>query len=90
MATAKLNNLGFKVHTQKLDWADMVRRSWGPEFNEPDHGVYEWSNFRQFDSTDKGQTGIYNPFAFGNSLLGFSTAGAAGPQPFILNVSSMG
>ena len=55
------NNLGYKVTTQQIDWAEMSRRSWGAEFNAPDHGVYEFSNGRQFDSTDRGQTGIYNP-----------------------------
>ena len=58
MAALK-NNLGYKVRTQKLDWDQMVRSSWGSEFSAPDHGVYEFSNGRMFDSTDRSKTGIY-------------------------------
>jgi len=58
MAALK-NNLGYKVHTQRLDWNQMVRASWGSEFSAPDHGVYEFSNGRMFDSTDRSRTGIY-------------------------------
>jgi hypothetical protein len=34
-------------------------RAWGAEYNAPDHGSYEFSQGRKFDSTDKGETGIY-------------------------------
>ena len=53
------NNLGYKVVTRKIDWGEMCRRAWGSEFSAPDHGVYEFSNGRKFDSTDRGLTGIY-------------------------------
>lgn len=53
------NNLGYKVTTRQLDWSEMARRSWGSEWSAPDHGVYEFSNGRKFDSTDRGTTGIY-------------------------------
>jgi hypothetical protein len=54
-----LNNLGYKVTTRKIDWGEMSRRAWGSEWSAPDHGVYEFSNGRKFDSTDRGLTGIY-------------------------------
>lgn len=53
------NNLGFKVTTRQIDWTEMCIRSWGSEFHAPDHGVYEFSNGRKFDSTDRGTTGVY-------------------------------
>jgi len=54
-----LNNLGYKVSTRETNILDLAMRAWGSEFNAPDHGVYEFSNNRKFDSTDRGQTGIY-------------------------------
>jgi hypothetical protein len=57
--SALKNNLGYKVRTQSLDWNQMVRASWGAEFSAPDHGAYEFSNGRKFDSTDRGTLGIY-------------------------------
>jgi len=54
-----LNNLGYKVTTRNIDWGEMCRRAWGSEWAAPDHGVYEFSNGRKFDSTDKGLMGIY-------------------------------
>lgn len=59
MAATNLKNLGYKVHTQRFSWEEMVRRSWGSEFSAPDHAIYEFSNGRQFDSTDRGSTGFY-------------------------------
>lgn len=56
---ALLNNLGYKVTTKSIDWNQQVRSAWGAEFSAPDHGAYEFSNGRKFDSTDKGMTGIY-------------------------------
>lgn len=53
------NNLGHKVTTRNIDWGEQCRRAWGSEWGAPDHGVYEFSNGRQFDSTDRGETGIY-------------------------------
>jgi hypothetical protein len=39
----------------------MCRRAWGSEFSAPDHRVYQFSNGRGFDSTDRGVTGFYHP-----------------------------
>ena len=60
------NNLGAKVVTRTISWTDMVQRAWGSEYNAPDKGAYEFSGGRQFESTDTGQTGLYNP----NALTG--------------------
>jgi hypothetical protein len=51
--------LGNKVTTRVFNLNDMVRRAWGSEFSAPDHGVYQFSNGRRFDSTDMNETGIY-------------------------------
>lgn len=51
--------LGSKVSTRSFGWSELPERSWGSEFNAPDHGIYEFSNGRKFDSTDKYTTGIY-------------------------------
>ena len=57
---SNLNNLGNKVATRTISWLDMVQRSWGSEFSAPDHDVYQFSQGHRFDSTDMGNTGIYN------------------------------
>ena len=68
-----LNNLGSKVSTRNIQWADLCQRSWGSEFFAPDHGVFEFSDGRKFDSTDTGYTGLYTQFgmssAYGNNYL---------------------
>ena len=51
--------LGLPVTTRSFSLNEMVRREWGSEFSAPDHGVYQFSNGRRFDSTDLGQTCIY-------------------------------
>jgi len=51
--------LGSKVSTRSLSWLDFPQRAWGSAFNAPDPGIYEWSNGRKFDSTDKNRTGLY-------------------------------
>lgn len=66
MATAppvavNLNNLGAQVVTRSILWHDLAVRAWGSEWQAPDHGAYEFSNGRKFDSTDRSSTGIYNP-----------------------------
>lgn len=53
------NNLGYKVTTRLIDWSAQARTAWGSEWSAPDHGMYEFSNGRKFDSTDRGVTGIY-------------------------------
>ena len=42
-------------------WKEMAVRAWGSQFSAPDHRIYEFSNGRGFDSTDRGTTGIYRP-----------------------------
>lgn len=41
-----------------IDWAALVRRAWGPEYNQPDK-AYQFSNGREFNSTDGQRGGIY-------------------------------
>lgn len=48
-----------KVTTRAFSLEEMVAREWGPSFRAPDHRVYLFSNNRGFDSTDLGNTGIY-------------------------------
>lgn len=57
---AQLNNLGGKVTSRDILWANMVQRSWGEDFKAPDRGVYEFTGGRKFDSTDTGNTGLYD------------------------------
>jgi hypothetical protein len=54
-------DLGLPVTTRQFSWNEMVRRAWGSEFSAPDRRVYEFSNGRGFDSTDRGDTGFYEP-----------------------------
>jgi len=54
-----LKNLGPKVSTRNISWLDQVARVWGSEWRAPDHNIYQFSNNRNFDSTDLGSTGIY-------------------------------
>lgn len=63
-------NLGFKVSTRNLDWGEMCIRAWGSEWAAPDHGAYEFSNGRKFDSTDKGVTGIYGVSGINYLMVG--------------------
>ena len=53
--------LGLPVTTRQFSWNEMARRAWGSEFSAPDRRVYEFSNGRGFDSTDRGDTGFYEP-----------------------------
>jgi hypothetical protein len=48
-----------KVTTRNFSLEEMASREWGPSFRAPDHRVYQFSNGRGFDSTDMGNTGIY-------------------------------
>lgn len=47
------------VTTRTLSWLDLCMRSWGSEFRAPDHGIYEFTNGRKFDSTDQTNNGFY-------------------------------
>lgn len=57
--SSSTSNLGHKVSTRDLNWLQLVQRAWGAEFTAPDHGIYEFSNGRRWDSTDRGLTGLY-------------------------------
>lgn len=59
MAKKNLPNIEYKVTFRSISWMDRVIRAWGEEWAENDHDIYEWQNDRDFDSTDKGTTGIY-------------------------------
>lgn len=54
-------SLGRPVTSRQFSWKEMVIRQWGSEYAAPDHGVYQFSGGRRFDSTDLGTTGIYRP-----------------------------
>ena len=48
------------VTTRLIDWNAEVRKEWGEEYTQPET-VYEFSNGREFHSTDKTDSGIYVP-----------------------------
>jgi hypothetical protein len=56
---AALASINMPVSTRDTSWLDLAQRAWGSEFRAPDHGIYEFSNGRKFDSTDKTDEGIY-------------------------------
>jgi hypothetical protein len=41
-----------------LDWAAFCRAAWGEAFNEPDT-AYQFSNGREFKSSDQSSRGFY-------------------------------
>ena len=47
-----------RVRFRTLDWAEICRKTWGKEWNEKEV-VYEFSNKREFKSTDHTNSGIY-------------------------------
>lgn len=59
MAVINTANLGPKVSTRSLNWLSLVEDAWGSEFLQPDKGMYQFSNGRSYDSTDRGLTGLY-------------------------------
>jgi hypothetical protein len=59
MVAKSLPNITYKVTYREITQRDLAVRAWGEEWAENDHDVYEWSNGRDFDSTDKGVTGLY-------------------------------
>jgi hypothetical protein len=61
--------LGSQVSTRSYTWSEIPQRAWGSEFRAPDHGIYEFSNGRKFDSTDKYKTGVYGGGVPGDTLL---------------------
>jgi hypothetical protein len=54
-------SLGLPVSSRQFSWKEMVIRAWGSEFSAPDRRAYEFSSGRGFDSTDRGDTGLYEP-----------------------------
>jgi len=54
-----LPNISYKVTYRVVLQRDLVIRAWGSEWAEDDHKIYEWSNGREFDSSDRGVSGIY-------------------------------
>ena len=75
---------GKPVTSRTFSWKEMVIRQWGSEYSAPDHGVYQFSNGRRFDSTDLGVTGIYQP-----GILDLQSEnnipGTFPPRPYTLN-----
>ena len=59
MSTRIAPKMGYPVSTRNYSLNDLARQAWGPEFAAPDRGVYQFSNGRQFQSTDLGVTGFY-------------------------------
>lgn len=47
-----------RVRTRTLSWEEIVRKSWGKEWNKPEV-VYEFSSGRKYESTDNTDSGIY-------------------------------
>jgi hypothetical protein len=74
MALPPLNPaLGRQVTSRNFSLLEMVERSWGAEWAQPDHAVYRFSGGRNFDSTDMGTTGIYQ-----QGITGMPTPAVAG------------
>lgn len=48
-----------KPGSRLIDWSAEVRKSWGDEYNKPDT-AYQFSNGREFKSTDGMRGGIYS------------------------------
>lgn len=53
--------LGRPVTYRQFSWLEMAERAWGSAYRQPDHGIYQFSDGRRFDSTDMYSTGIYRP-----------------------------
>ncbi len=64
-----LDNLGSKTTTREFLWHDMAVRAWGSEWQAPDKNVYQFSNGRGFDSTDRNSNGFYNGGVITNGFL---------------------
>lgn len=47
-----------EVTTKEINWAAQVQKMWGKEYKKPEV-VYQWSNGREFKSTDNAESGIY-------------------------------
>lgn len=45
-------------NTKTLSWAAMVKKLWGDEWHKKET-IYEFSDGREFKSTDADETGIY-------------------------------
>lgn len=69
MTASTVEKVRTNTSSRTTSWESMVRRSWGEEYTLPDKPVYEFTGGRQFESTDKGTTGVYGvrptpPFEF--------------------------
>jgi hypothetical protein len=47
-----------QVKIRQVNFADLVKRREGDDYNRPDPS-YQFSNNREFQSTDKTESGIY-------------------------------
>ena len=56
---AQLSNLGNPVTSTEISWRELAVRAWGSEWSAPDRGAYQFSNGREFDSTDQTTNGFY-------------------------------
>jgi hypothetical protein len=45
---SELKNTSYRI----INWLDLVKDMWGPEFYEPDV-AYKWSNDREFKDTQE-------------------------------------
>lgn len=52
-------SLGYPVSVREYSLDAIVRQAWGGEFGAPDRGVYVFGGNRKFDSSDRGESGIY-------------------------------
>ena len=51
----------YVVRTRKINLSAQIKNVWGTDYSRPDIG-YVFSNGRQFDNTDRSESGIYkNP-----------------------------
>ena len=47
-----------RVRTRNLSWKEICQKAWGKDWNKPET-VYEFSGGKTFETTDRGETGIY-------------------------------
>jgi hypothetical protein len=58
-AANAINNLGYQVTSRSFNFKSFAVLSWGDEWGQPDHNIYEMPYDRGFDSTDQYTTGLY-------------------------------
>lgn len=47
-----------QVRFRDLSWKELVQKAWGKDWNKPEK-AYEFSGGREFESTDRTESGIY-------------------------------